>query len=217
MFLILRFFNSILFIFAHLSIALYTLQRFFRVMRSHYQLIDEVEEYNSLVEQSRSSLDYVGMKVMEAMREIEADIGKEVYVTHNLTKLSSSISETSKRFHELEEEVIELARLDYNMENATVETPPDINEEVRRILSGCKPQSQRSSPIEHQQPSQRPRSARISSSKSPVESSLSLYSKGNRRNQSPVIVPEVTLLVEQRHSPVIDKPIGFRPPWMCPT
>lgn len=69
--------------------------QFFRAMRTHYQLVDEVEEYSNLVrkiekfffarklrfiyyntyfylqvDQSRASLDYVGAKVMEALREV---------------------------------------------------------------------------------------------------------------------------------------------------
>lgn len=85
------------------------------------------------VDQSRASFDFVGAKVMEALKtvirttrdstdlqsryraislrfelQMEADIGKEVYVTHNLTKLSTKIGHVTKRFNELEEGIIEV-------------------------------------------------------------------------------------------------------------
>lgn len=39
---------------------------------------------------------------------MESDIGKEVLVTHNLTKLSTKIASVSKRFNDLEEGIIEV-------------------------------------------------------------------------------------------------------------
>ena len=39
---------------------------------------------------------------------MEEDISKELYVTHNLTRLSSQIGNLSKRFVTLEEAVIEV-------------------------------------------------------------------------------------------------------------
>ncbi|XP_008205144.1 uncharacterized protein LOC103315909 [Nasonia vitripennis] len=231
MFLILRLFNSILFVVANVSVALYTLQRFFRAMRTHYQMVDEVEEYSNLVDQSRASLDYVGAKVMEALREMESDIGKEVYVTHNLTKLSTKIASVSRRFAELEEGIIELARLSHNMENATVETPSDINEEVRRILTSLKRHKSSAASEHNQRPqSHQRRTTRMSRSHvtSPVDpvqqlpavapnpvSKFTAVRPSRHRSRSPGLVPEVMLLDEQRRSPA-DKPIGFRPAWMCP-
>lgn len=145
----------------------------------------------------------------------------------------------------------QLARLSHNMENATVETPSDINEEVRRILGGLKhnravsPEQQLYQYHQHQpqqQPQQqpqlapqspqqhRPRSPRKAPKPAPASAGAaarpsepqSASSPGAKfpgarrpRSGSPVLVPEVMLLDEQRRSPVGDKPIGFRPPWMC--
>lgn len=39
---------------------------------------------------------------------MEQDIGEEVYVTHNLTKLSLQIGNLSKKFGNLEEAIIEV-------------------------------------------------------------------------------------------------------------
>ncbi|KAJ8675330.1 hypothetical protein QAD02_011116 [Eretmocerus hayati] len=256
MFLILRLFNSIIFVVANISVAIYTLQRFFRAMKTHYQLVHDVEEFSSLVDQSRQSLDFVGSKVMEAMREIESDIGREVHVTDNLTRLSTKIQTVSERFKELEDGIIELARLSHNQEHATVETPSDINEEVRKILatrrrhehhcdhypvsdSHCPRQNRQrksrpgrshaiptepptniaSSPVQHQiqgQPCHRLEASLspIKRPMSPPRAAAAALRRANR-SKSPVVVPEVTLLNEQRRPPSADKPIGFRPPWMC--
>ncbi|XP_014227682.1 uncharacterized protein LOC106652986 [Trichogramma pretiosum] len=265
MFLILRLFNSILFVLANVSIAFYTMQRFFRVMRTHYQLVDEVEDFSFLVNQARASLDFVGNKILESMKDMEADIGREVYVTHNLTKLSTKTAALLRRFSELEENIIELARLSYNMDNAMVETPADVNEEVRRIFKALKQKnatvdshhnnnhhSHHQSQSHQQIPSDAP-SSRIRARSAPAKKERSSRSHGNietaaagqhgssshlpqpvskfsttqararssprtttTTSANPPVVPEVTLLVEAPPNlNSFDKPIGFRPPWMC--
>ncbi|XP_015592983.1 uncharacterized protein LOC107266726 isoform X2 [Cephus cinctus] len=90
------------------------------------------------VRQSRSSLEYISSNVSEAMKEIEDDIGKELEITRNLTKLNSKMSLMLGRFNTLEEEVIELVRMDCNMESVKIETPIDINEEVQKVLASKK-------------------------------------------------------------------------------
>ena len=45
--------------------------------------------------------------------QIEGDIGKELYVTHNLTKISSKIALILRRFQALEEGVVEVKRIGY--------------------------------------------------------------------------------------------------------
>jgi hypothetical protein len=41
---------------------------------------------------------------------MESDIGKELYVTHNLTTISGKIASVSKRFNNLEEGIIEVCK-----------------------------------------------------------------------------------------------------------
>ncbi|XP_014208626.1 uncharacterized protein LOC106639497 [Copidosoma floridanum] len=239
MFLILRLFNSFIFVVANLSLAVYTLQRFFRAMKFHRHLVDDVREYNDLVEQSRFSLQYISGKVSEAIKEMQSDVEREVYLTHNLTKLEPKIASASKRFAELEEGIIELARLEHNKENATVATPEDVNEEVLQILRNMRkqphpqqmilPKSARShevalakepaalglvGPQERPKPiSSKPRSHRPSSPAVKVRSEIH-RSQGKPRSPETGIVPVVSLLGEQNFAPA-SKPIGFRPPWMC--
>ncbi|XP_011500662.1 PREDICTED: uncharacterized protein LOC105364444 [Ceratosolen solmsi marchali] len=229
MFLLLRLFNSIFFLIINIAIALYTFHRFFRAMRFHYQLIDEVEEFSYLVDQSRASLEYIGNNITEAIKEMQSDIGKEIYVTHNLTILITKINATSKRFNDLEEEIIEFARLNENLDNAVVETPLNINEEVRRIL--------RRKYLVNEQDQQQltqecPRSPRkplkvqsglglmesVQSQPNPIQKLPSYHQTrpyNHQKPRSPNLVPDVMLFDEQRTIGTIDKPIGFRPPWMC--
>lgn len=129
------------------------------------------------------------------------------------------------------------------MENATVETPSDINDEVRKVLYIMKRKASPAGEPGAQQHhelglTRRPRSAvrrlrRTNQSEALVNSPASpppisssspipkgpaerLTSKASIRNRSPGVVPEVTLLGEQRRrASKIGKPIGFRPPWMC--
>lgn len=123
--------------------------------------------------------------------------------------------------------------MDHNTKNVRIETPADINEEVKSILMATrKKQSQ-----QQQQQSDRPRTPRklrISTNTSignkephnPIASSKFLMSQSyniadlsnvttSERPRTPAY-PEVQLLNDPRIRPEIYvKPIGFRPSWKC--
>ncbi|KAK0096441.1 hypothetical protein PV326_005466 [Microctonus aethiopoides] len=119
-------FNSVVLMLTNFLIALYFGQRFFRVR------------------ESRLSLDYTTTKVSEAMKEIENDIGEELNITHNLTKLKEQMSSLLAHFTKIEEEIIELVRMSSNMTSINVATPSDINSEVKKILRRKKNKSESS-------------------------------------------------------------------------
>ncbi|XP_057325198.1 uncharacterized protein LOC130667562 [Microplitis mediator] len=127
-------FNSVILMLVNFGIACYFGRKFFRVMKNHYQLVSEIADFNSVVRESRLSLDYTTAKVSEAIREIENDISEELNITRDLTELNEKMSGVLKQFSALEEKVIELVRTNYNMESVTVSTPVDINYEVKRVL-----------------------------------------------------------------------------------
>ncbi|KAK0178906.1 hypothetical protein PV327_007746 [Microctonus hyperodae] len=127
-------FNSVVLMLINFLVALYFGQRFFRVMRNHYKLVAEITEFNSIVRESRMCLDYTTAKVSEAMKEIENDIGEELNITHNLTKLKGQMSSLLAQFTKIEEEIIELVRMSSNMTSINTATPSDINSEVKKIL-----------------------------------------------------------------------------------
>lgn len=135
MIFILHLFNSVTFFLLNLTIVLYTLQRFFWVMKQHYKIVADITDFNSTVNKSRASLDYIKCKIMEAMDEIKDDVTKELNITDRLTKLSSKMAALSQRFNAVEEGVIEFVRMDHNMESVIVETPANVHEEVDKILA----------------------------------------------------------------------------------
>ncbi|XP_043677424.1 uncharacterized protein LOC122633525 isoform X1 [Vespula pensylvanica] len=135
MYFVLQLFNSIIFFLINLTIVLYTLQRFFWAMKQHYKIVTDIADFNSMVNESRASLDYMKYKIMEAMDEIKEDVSKELCITDRLTKLSSRMAALSQRFNIVEEGVIEFVRMDHNMESVRVETPANINEEMDKILT----------------------------------------------------------------------------------
>ncbi|KAI4502938.1 hypothetical protein M0802_001982 [Mischocyttarus mexicanus] len=150
MYLVLQLFNSAIFILINLMIILYTLQRFFWAMKQHYKIAADITDFNSMVNESRASLDYMKCKIMETMEEIKVDVNKELCITDRLTKLSSKMAALSQRFNALEEGVIEFVRMDHNMESVRVETPDDINEEMDKILKNLiNNKQQRGKPLKH--------------------------------------------------------------------
>ncbi|XP_014602949.1 PREDICTED: uncharacterized protein LOC106786267 isoform X2 [Polistes canadensis] len=131
-------------------VVLYTLQRFFWAMKLHYKIVADITDFNSMVNESRASLDYMKCKIMETMDEIKEDVNKELCITDRLTKLSSKIAALSSRFNAVEENVIEFVRMDHNMESVRVETPDDINEEMNKILRNLMDnKQQRGKPLKH--------------------------------------------------------------------
>ncbi|XP_012282311.1 uncharacterized protein LOC105700739 [Orussus abietinus] len=209
-------FNSVIFMLINLTIGLIVCKRFFGEMRTHYKLVAEVTEFNFVVRQSRESLQYIGSKVSEAMKEIEGDIGRDLHMTHHVTKLSAKVATLLKRYTAFEESVIEVARMDLNTENAELQTPSDINEEVKRALSGKKPEARPRTP-------KKPKISSASSlgGQSPVMPQAAIgsgvardvISENAARPRTP-LVPEVKLLNDRRPRSAA-KPIGFRPSWKC--
>ncbi|KMQ96850.1 t-cell immunomodulatory protein [Lasius niger] len=172
------------------------------------------------------------------MDQIKEDIARELSITDHLTKLSSKIGLLLQRYSELEEGLIELVRMDHNTKSVRIETPVDINEEVKSILTATRkkqPQQQQ----QQQQQSDRPRTPRklrISTNTSmgvkephnPVAGSKFLTSQSydiadlsnittSERQERPrtPAYPEVQLLNDPRPAETYAKPIGFRPSWKC--
>ncbi|XP_012268508.2 uncharacterized protein LOC105693269 [Athalia rosae] len=237
MFNLLGLFNSVIFMFINLMVGLYVFRRFFVSMRLHSKLVAEIAEFNRTVGRSRSCLDYIGHKVSDAMKEIEGDIDKELQITHRLTKLSSQLVDVNKRFTKLEEEVIEMVRTDYNMESIKIETPADINDEVKKVLSlkqpdkrtSCKPQKKRKFSTTtlngvtfNNSSAQNSQLQKLPCLPSLTETIANPYGissddkseEDSAKHRTAPIKPVVQLLREQRPVPEA-KPIGFRPSWKC--
>ncbi|XP_029171837.1 uncharacterized protein LOC114941116 isoform X2 [Nylanderia fulva] len=165
------------------------------------------------------------------MDQIKDDIARELSITDNLTKLSSKIGLLLQRYSELEVGLIELVRMDHNTKSVRIETPADINEEVKNILTAMRKKQPQ------QQLSDRPRTPkklRISTNTSmgmkephPVAGSKLLMSQSynitdlsnvtterQERPRTPAY-PEVQLLNDPRSAETHEKLIGFRPSWKC--
>ncbi|XP_020278305.1 uncharacterized protein LOC109852005 [Pseudomyrmex gracilis] len=199
-------------------------------MRAHYQIMTEAKRFNSIVSESRASLDYISSKISEGMDQMKEDIAKELSITDHLTKLGSKVSLLLQRYSELEEELIELMRMHHNTKNVRIETPADINEEVKTVLTTIR----KKQPPQQQQLDRlrTPRKLRISTvasaggknfqaqnanskhltSRSHDTANLSNVTM-SERPRTP-IYPEVQLLDDQRFANDA-KPIGFRPSWQC--
>ncbi|XP_018406923.1 PREDICTED: uncharacterized protein LOC108783005 [Cyphomyrmex costatus] len=197
------------------SIVLYMCQRFFRVMRAHYQIMAEAERFNSIISESRASLNYISSKISEGMDQMKEDIAKELFITDHLTKLSSR-----------------LVRMNHNMKSVQIETPVDINEEVKCILTAVKKkQTQQQEQSDHprtptklrtsintstgvkdSQPHNFITSSKFLTSQSyDTDISNVMFERQERRTSA---CPEVQLLNDPR--PAINvKTIGFRPSWKC--
>lgn len=167
---------------------------------------------------------------------MKEDIARELFITDHLTKFSSRVGLLLQRYSELEEGLLELVRMNYNAKSVRIETPADINEEVKCILMARKRSQQQQ---QLQQQSDRPRTPRRLRANTSTEvkdsqphnsivsskfltlqshdtdlSNMTMLEK-QERPRTPAY-PEVQLLNDSR--PVIDaKPIGFRPSWKCET
>lgn len=132
----------------------------------------------------------------------------------------------------------QLVRMDHNTKNVRIETPADINEEVKNILAAMrKKQSQQQQQQQSDCP-RTPRKLRISMNTSiglkephnPNAGSKFLtpqsydiadfsnvtMSEKQERPRTP-IYPEVQLLNDPKPTETYTKPIGFRPSWKCKT
>ncbi|EFN80781.1 hypothetical protein EAI_06311 [Harpegnathos saltator] len=170
-------------------------------------------------------------KVSAGMDQMKEDIAKELSITDHLTKLSSKVGLLLQRYSGLEEELIELVRMDHNTKSVRVETPVDINEEVRSILTAAG--AKQAPPSEHPRA---PKKLRISTATSvatrdppPSQNTIAKFIASQsydlcdlsyvttlerqERPRTPVY-PEVQLLNDSRAT-ANAKPIGFRPSWKC--
>lgn len=127
----------------------------------------------------------------------------------------------------------QLVRMEHNTKNARIETPTDINEEVKNILAATRKKQSQQQQSDHPRT---PRKLRISTNTSiglkephnPIAGSkfLTSYdivnlsnvtmSEKQERPRTP-IYPEVQLLNDSRPTETYTKPIGFRPSWKCET
>ncbi|XP_017760343.1 PREDICTED: uncharacterized protein LOC108550929 [Eufriesea mexicana] len=87
------------------------------------------------VRRARDNLRYIGERVTKGMDEIKDDVGKELRITSRLTTQSANLASVLRRFADLEENVIELVRMDRNRESVRVETPVDVSMEIERIIA----------------------------------------------------------------------------------
>ncbi|KAL0133480.1 hypothetical protein PUN28_000905 [Cardiocondyla obscurior] len=229
MYLVYRIFASVIFTMINATIVTYMCQRFFRVMRTHYQIMAEAKESNSIASESRANFNYIKLKISEGMDQMKEDVAKELFITDHLTKLGSRVSLLLQRYLELEGGLIELVRMNHNTKSVRVETPIDINEEVKCIFAAVK--KKRSQSQEQQDGPRTLRKLPMSTNVSTGTKDFIVNSKfltspscdtdlsnapAFERHEKPrtPLYPEVQLLNDPR--PVTDaKPIGFRPPWKC--
>ncbi|XP_043594872.1 uncharacterized protein LOC122573040 isoform X3 [Bombus pyrosoma] len=101
----------------------------------------EMREFTTIVRRARDNLRYISERVTMGMNEIEGDVGKELRVTGRITTQSANLAAVLRRFTGLEENVIELVRMDRNRENAKVETPVDVTTEIERVVAAAERKS----------------------------------------------------------------------------
>ncbi|XP_076633868.1 uncharacterized protein LOC143348014 isoform X1 [Colletes latitarsis] len=173
------------------------------------------------VRRARDNLQYIGDQVTKGMEEIKEDVGEELRVTDRLTTQSTRLAAVLGRFATLEENVIELVRMERNRENAMIETPVDVNEEIRKIVAAVESKKNESQEQDRARPTDgvgpaaidvHRRSIRDSAHRNPV-SKFSAYGPRevasvakktlNDRARTP-ITPEVRLLGE------LDRPVSAR-------
>ncbi|XP_076290715.1 uncharacterized protein LOC143214051 isoform X1 [Lasioglossum baleicum] len=143
---------------AHIVVLFYICWRILAAARVRRKIMAEMREVCSSVRQVRENIQYIGEHVAKAVEEIKQDVGEELRITDRLTAQSSKVASMLQRFSELETSVIEVkkkqatqnrspiaysrirnreqaVRMNRNMENAMIETPGDVNEEIRRIIA----------------------------------------------------------------------------------
>ncbi|CAL7941610.1 unnamed protein product [Xylocopa violacea] len=135
--LVQQLFGSAIPMFANVLILLYICQRFLAAMRLRRKIMDEMREYATIVRRARDNLRYIGEQVTKGMGEIREDIGKELRITDRLTSQNTKLASILQRFTALEENVIELVRMDCNRESVRIETPTDVTEEIKRIVAAA--------------------------------------------------------------------------------
>nr|XP_012154382.1 PREDICTED: uncharacterized protein LOC100874798 [Megachile rotundata] len=128
-------FGSAIAMFVNIAILLYVCQRFLAATRSRRKMMTEMEELTTIVRQARDNVQYIGEQVARGMDEIKDDVGKELRVTDRLTTQNTKLAAVLQRFATLEENVIELVRMDRNRESVKIETPMDVSEEIKKIVA----------------------------------------------------------------------------------
>ncbi|XP_034940756.1 uncharacterized protein [Chelonus insularis] len=126
-------FNSIVLVIFNFILALYFGLKFLQVLKNHYKFVSEIKAFNSIVCESRSNLDFTTVKLSEAIKAIETDIGNELKITHDLTKFNTEMKMLLKRLRHMEQKIIELVKTNCKMEDIMISTPTDINREINKI------------------------------------------------------------------------------------
>nr|XP_034176250.1 uncharacterized protein LOC117602399 [Osmia lignaria] len=121
--------------FANVVILFYVCQRFLAATRLRRKIMTEMREFTTIVRRARDNVQYIGEQVAKGMDEIKEDVGKELRVTDRLTTQSSKLAAVLQRFTALEENVIEMLRMERNRESVRIETPVDVREEIKRVLA----------------------------------------------------------------------------------
>ncbi|XP_078046756.1 uncharacterized protein LOC144475073 [Augochlora pura] len=120
---------------ATLPALFYISWRFLAAVRERRKIMAEMREVSSSVQQARENIEYIRDQVARALEEIKVDVAQELRITDRLTSESSKVSAALQRFSEVEANLIELVRMDKNMESVRIETPDDVHEEIRRIIA----------------------------------------------------------------------------------
>ncbi|CAK9798635.1 hypothetical protein ANTQUA_LOCUS1666 [Anthophora quadrimaculata] len=120
---------------ANVALLLYICQRFLAATRQRRKLMKEMREFATIVHRARDNIRYIGEQVTNGMEQIKEDVGKELRVTDRLTTQSVKLGTVLERFASLEENVIELVRMDRNRESVRIETPVNVSEEIERIIT----------------------------------------------------------------------------------
>ncbi|XP_076167225.1 uncharacterized protein LOC143146641 [Ptiloglossa arizonensis] len=146
-----QFFSSAIPMITNIVILFYVCQRFLAATRLRHKIMTEMSEFTSIVRRARENIQYIGDQVAKGMEEIKEDVGEELRVTDRLTTQNSKLATVLGRFATLEESVIELVRMDRNRENVMIETPVNVNEEIRKIIAAIeskKNESREAEPLE---------------------------------------------------------------------
>ncbi|KAK9297434.1 hypothetical protein QLX08_008862 [Tetragonisca angustula] len=195
---------------ANVAILLYVFQRFLAATRLRRKLAREMRDFGTMVERARDNLRYIGERVTRGMDEIEQDVGKELRVTSRLTTQSARLAGVLRRFAGLEENVIELVRMDGNRENAKVETPIDVSTEIEKVVAaaegrsvdGCRERRDAARRKNEQQQQQLDENAREEelATRNPLSKFSTCGAREMARKVRVATMPEVRLLGESRSS-----------------
>nr|XP_033342855.1 uncharacterized protein LOC117229978 [Megalopta genalis] len=118
-----------------LAALFYVSWRVLAAMKERRKIMAEMREVSSSVQQARENIEYIRDQVARAMEEIKMDVAQELRITDRLTSESTKVSAALQRFSEVEANLLELVRMDRNMESVRIETPEDVHEEIRRIVA----------------------------------------------------------------------------------